>query len=242
MDRSTIIASASIVISLLSFSVSGVTLWLNWFRRGRLAMTKPTVIFFGFDKEPRVTPKVFLRTLLYSTSARGHVVEAMYVKLHRDRTDQIFSFWGYSETNQITPGSGLFVGQSEISCNHHFVLSVQHKGYEFAAGNYFIEVFARVVGKRRPIKLYQISLTVSKGEAGALSGQLGVLYELDWSGEGLSDTRENRGCQNRGHGFGVPALCAVGRAVVNRTHQRFRPFTFHIALLYESAPHTINWR
>lgn len=193
MDTPTQISSASLAISLLSFLVSGVTFWLNWFNRGRLAMTKPTVIFFGYDAEPRITPKVFLRTLLYSTSARGHVIEAMYVKLTRADSEQIFSFWGYGETNKLAPGSGLFVGQSGVCYNHHFVLSVQHDSYQFVAGDYLLEVFARLAGKRVPIKLYKISLTVSKGEAGALAGNLGILYELDWSGgDYVSHAREYR--------------------------------------------------
>jgi hypothetical protein len=186
-------ASVSLVISVLSCFVSGLTFWLNWFKRGRLAMTKPNVIFFGYDAEPRITPKVFLRTLLYSTSARGHVIEAMYVRLTRAGSEQIFSFWGYGETNKLSPGSGLFVGQPGVCCNHHFVLSVQHEGYQFVAGDYLLEVFARLVGKRAPIKLYEISLTVSQGEAGALAGKLGVLYELDWSGDGyIGHAREYR--------------------------------------------------
>jgi len=143
-------------------------------------MTQPTVIFFGYDREPRVTAKVFLRTLLYSTSARGQVVEAMYVKLCRPGSEQIFSFWGYGETNKLTPGSGLFVGQTGVALNHHFVLSVHHEPYQFVEGPYSLHVFARVVGRSKPIKLDTISLTVSKGEAGVLSGYLGILFELGW--------------------------------------------------------------
>jgi hypothetical protein len=184
MEWGTLMAIISIAIAVLSFLVSCVTIWLNWFRRGRLAMTKPTVIFFGYDKEPRITPKVFLRALLYSTSARGQVVEGMYVKLRRGGSEQVFSFWGYGETTKLTPGSGIFVGQAGVSYNHHFVLSVQYEGYQFVAGDYVVTVFARVVGRRAPIKLAEIPLTVSKGEAGALSGQLGVLYELQWSADG----------------------------------------------------------
>jgi hypothetical protein len=184
MDAATQISSASLVISLLSFLVSGLTFWLNWFKRGRLAMTKPTIVFFGYDAEPRVTPKVFMRTLLYSTSVRGHVIEAMYVKLTCKDSEEIFSFWGYGEANKITHGSGFFVDKSGVSYNHHFVLSLRHEDYQFVAGDYLIEVFARVVCKRAPIKLYQLSLKVSSSEAGALSGKLGVLYELDWRGDG----------------------------------------------------------
>lgn len=184
MDKSTIIAIFGVVISVVSFLVSGTALWLTWFRRGRLAMTKPTLIFFGYDTKPLLEPKVFLRTLLYSTSARGQVVETMYVKLCREGSEQIFSFWGYGETNKLTHGSGLFVGQTGVSYNHHFVLSVQHQEYQFVAGHYSIAVFARVVGSRTPIKLTEISLTVSKDEAAALRGHLGILYEVGSNDDG----------------------------------------------------------
>jgi hypothetical protein len=180
MDRSTIIAIFGAVISVISLSVSGAAFWLTWLKRGRLSMTSPTLVFFGYDSVPRLTPKVFLRTLLYSTSARGQVIEAMYVKLCRAGSEQIFGFWGYGETKNITPGSGLFVGQTGVALNHHFVLSVQHPGYEFSEGKYTIVVYARVVGRSKPIQIKTISITLSKGEAGALGGHLGVLFELGW--------------------------------------------------------------
>ena len=154
-------------------------------------MTKPTLIFFGYDTEPRLTPKVFLRTLLYSTSAKGQVIEAMYVKLCRAGSEQTFSYWGYGETKNVTPGSGLFVGPTGVALNHHFVLSVQHPGYQFDAGLYSILVFARVVGRSTPIKLDVISLTLSKGEAGVLAGHAGILFELGWdAGEYTGHARE----------------------------------------------------
>ena len=104
MERSTIIALLGVVISIISLSVSAAAFWFTWLRRGRLAMTKPTLIFFGYDAEPRLSPKVFLRTLLYSTSARGQVIEAMYVKLCHAGSEQIFSFWGYGETKNSHTG------------------------------------------------------------------------------------------------------------------------------------------
>ncbi len=178
IDRSTIIALLGVFISVLSFTVSGAALWFTWLRRGRLSMTKPTVIFFGYDMEPRLTPKIFLRTLLYSTSARGQVIENMYVKLCRDGSEQVFSFWGYGETRNLTPGSGLFVGQTGVAFNHHFALSMRHQGYQFAAGLYSIIVLARVVGRSAPIRLNEISLTLSEANAGVLAGNEGVLFEL----------------------------------------------------------------
>ena len=108
MDRSTIIALLGVVISVLSLSISGTAFLFTWLRRGRVSMMRPTIIFFGYDAAPRErTPKIFLRTLLYATSAKGQIVEAMYVKLCRGRSEQIFSFWGYGETNKLTAGGGL---------------------------------------------------------------------------------------------------------------------------------------
>ena len=72
-------AGISIYISVLSLCISLTTAWLTLFRRGRLLMTRPNIVFFGFDDVPKTTAKIFLRTLLYSTAVRGQVVEGMFV-------------------------------------------------------------------------------------------------------------------------------------------------------------------
>jgi hypothetical protein len=123
-------------------------------------MTPPILVFFGYDAVPKVTPKVFLRTLLYSTSARGQIVEGMHVKLLRNGNQQLFSFWGYGETKNLVPGSGLYVGQTGVEANHHFVLSVHQPNYEFVAGTYSILVFAQLAGRSEPIQLAKITVAV----------------------------------------------------------------------------------
>lgn len=140
-------------------------------------MTTPTLVFFGYDTVPRLTPKVYLRTLLYSTSARGKVIEGMYVKLSRDGQEQVFSFWGYGETNKLSPGSGLYVGQTGVAANHHFVLSMNHPGYAFVAGNYTITVFAQVVGWKSAVELAAIHIRLSEELAAVLAAKNGVLFE-----------------------------------------------------------------
>ena len=157
MADATTIAVGSSIIALMSFMVSATTMYFAWLRRGKLRMTKPTLVFFGFDTDPKPTAKIFLRTLLYSTAIKGQVIESMYVKLICDGNRQTFSFWGYGETDKLTAGSGLYVGQTGVSLNHHFVLSVHVPIYEFFAGDYSIEVFARIVGKSTPVKLSRIS-------------------------------------------------------------------------------------
>lgn len=57
-------------------------------------MTKPTIVFFGYDTVPKPTPKVFLRTLLYSTATRGQVIEGMRVIVRYEGGERVFSFWG----------------------------------------------------------------------------------------------------------------------------------------------------
>jgi hypothetical protein len=41
--------------------------------------------------------KVFLRTLLFSTSKRGQTVESLHVKLQRGESRQSFSIWVYGD-------------------------------------------------------------------------------------------------------------------------------------------------
>lgn len=179
MIDATRIAILSAIISMMALVVSATTMYFTWLRRGRLAMTKPTLVFFGFDSVPQQTAKIFLRTLLYSTSVKGKVVESMYAKLLRGDHEQIFSFWGHAETDKIAPGSGLFVAQSGVLANHHFVLSMLQPAYEFVAGEYKVEVFARLAGGSMPIKLVGIAISMSESQAGALRDGAGVLFELE---------------------------------------------------------------
>jgi hypothetical protein len=178
MTHAVTIAIASAIISLLSLSVSAGTMYFAWLRRGRLRMTRPALVFFGFDPVPKHTAKIFLRTLLYSTAARGQVIEGMYAKLLREGTEQIFGFWGYGEVSNLMPGSGLYVGQAGVTVNHHFVMSVHRPAYEFVAGEYVVEVFARLVGKTLPIRLSRIMLDLEDRHAVALHAGAGVLFEL----------------------------------------------------------------
>jgi hypothetical protein len=57
-----------------------------------------------------------------------------------------YSAFGDMENRRSSPGRGLFVGQTGVAANHHFVMSVHEPDYEFTAGSYTIEVFVRVVG------------------------------------------------------------------------------------------------
>src|SRR5580658_10281039 len=140
---------ASLTISVLALGVSSVTAWLTLFRRGTVKMTQPTVIFFGPDI-PRVSgrpqlPKVFLRALLFSTSKLGRVIECMYVALWRNETRQNFNVWVYGD-ERLVRGSGLFVGETGVEANHHFLTPQDENSFRFTEGRYTLDVFARLLG------------------------------------------------------------------------------------------------
>jgi len=115
----------SLAISTLSLAVAVTTAWLTLFRRGTVRMTQPTVIFFGPDSPRSRTEaplsKVFLRTLLFSTSKRGRVIESMHIALSRNETHQNFNIWVYGD-EKLVRGSGLFVGETGVAANHHFLI------------------------------------------------------------------------------------------------------------------------
>lgn len=92
-----VLEAVALGISLASLSVSGLTAWAT-LRRGTIKMTRPTVIYFGPDGGARGVNKVFLRTILYSTGARGRIIEEMYLKLHRGGNHRRRSTSGSMET------------------------------------------------------------------------------------------------------------------------------------------------
>ena len=173
----------SISISVISLVVSLGTFWLAFLRGGALKMTTPTIIFFGYDVVPKVTPKVFLRTLLYCTAIKGKIVEGMYVSVRHRDSEQVFGFWGYGETEKLTHGSGLYVSKTGVSANHHFVLSVHASEYAFDAGDHLITVFARIVGDKKPTQLAQIVVNLKPELADALGHRKGVLFERTAEGQ-----------------------------------------------------------
>ena len=171
--------TVSIVISCLSLAVSGVTAWLTLLRRGSVRMTQPTVIFFGLDRGG--PPKVFLRTLLYCTAKRGRVIETMFVRVRRSESSQTFNVWVYGE-HTLARGSGIYVGLEGLVCNHHFLMPKDGTQFEFLPGEYNIEVYASIVGNKKPQLLYRTQLFLSEHQAQALKdGESGVYF--DWGAD-----------------------------------------------------------
>jgi hypothetical protein len=82
----------SIITSIVALIISGLTAWLALLHRGTIKMTQPTIFFFGPDGTSG-PPKIFLRTLLFSTASKGHIIENMYSKLQRGESIQNFNIW-----------------------------------------------------------------------------------------------------------------------------------------------------
>jgi hypothetical protein len=108
---------------------------------------EPTLIVFtsdwGSTPKPRNIPKIFLRTLIYSTGKRGYVIENMFVNLLRENTvEQPFHIWGLGE-KPLVRGSGLFVDQTGVASNHHFTQGHPPRDFAFTSGQYELVSFRR---------------------------------------------------------------------------------------------------
>jgi hypothetical protein len=170
-----------VAISLLALSVSAGTAWLTLFKKGRLLMTQPTSIFFGPDGgyfESTIN-KVYLRTLLYSSSRKGQVLESMHVTLERGETKQNFSIWVHGKKGDLARGSGLFVTHEGVTLDHHFLLPPDGSVFKFLAGDYKLRVFAKLVNSSKPIQLYTIPLVVTQIQAEELKQKWTGLF-FDW--------------------------------------------------------------
>jgi hypothetical protein len=173
----------ALTISVLALAVSATTAWLTLFRRGTVKMTQPTIIYFGPDmprsRDVAALPKVFLRTLLFSTSKRGRVIENMYVALSRNETHHNFNIWVYGERKNLVRGSGLFVDETGLAAKHHFLAPRDASSFRFTAGHYRVEVFAHLLGDQNRKQLFSQTLEITSEVAGMLE-QPGTGLYFDW--------------------------------------------------------------
>lgn len=172
----------STTISIIALAISSATAWLTLLRRGQLRMTQPTVIFLGPDasRNPEVLPppKVYIRTLLFSTSKRGRVVESMHVTVARNETKQNFNIWVHGD-DKLVRGSGLFVGETGVSANHHFLTPKDGGDFRFTEGTYTLTVHAKLLGDANVKCLLSQSLDISHAHAAALR-DFGTGLYFDW--------------------------------------------------------------
>jgi hypothetical protein len=170
----------ALVISALALATSAVTAWLTLFRGGTVKMTHPSVIFLGPDSGPPADrkPKVYLRTLLFCTAKRGRVIESMYVTLRHNESRQNFSVWVNGD-DRLSRGSGMFVGETGVVANHHFLTPRDDNSFRFQEGSYHLEVHAKLIGEKSSVRLFSHQLLIDKKQSEALiDPQTGIYF--DW--------------------------------------------------------------
>jgi hypothetical protein len=153
----------ALVVSCLALAVSALTAWLTLLRKGGLYMTQPTQIYFGPDggfKAGEAPSKVYLRAMLYATGKRGWIIENMFARIQRGETRQNFNIWVHGANDQLRRGAGLFVPESGIVTNHHFVVPPD-SSFDFISGNYVLDIFATEIGAKRARLLFSISLEIT---------------------------------------------------------------------------------
>lgn len=155
----------ALVISASALAVSAATVWLTLLRKGKVRMNRPAVIFFGHAADGR--PKVFLRSFIYSTSQRGHIIESVYVRLRHAKSSWTLDIWLYGESSVVRAG-GLCVGKDGLIGNHHFLMPEDAVRWEFLPGGYEIEVLAVVANMRRPVVLSKQAVSLTEEEAAGM--------------------------------------------------------------------------
>jgi hypothetical protein len=158
------------------------------FRRGTVKMTRPTVIYLGPDAPPArdrpPPPKIYLRALLFANSKRGRVIESMHVRLTRNETQQNFNIWVHGETKALVRGSGLFVGETGVAADHHFLTPRDTREFRFTEGQYRIDLFAHLLGDSHRTLLFAQTLEITHDMAPRMA-ELGAGVYFDWGPDSL---------------------------------------------------------
>jgi hypothetical protein len=104
----------------------------------------------------------------------------MHLVVHNQFGNYLFDFWAYGEP-RIAKGSGLFVPRNGTALHHHFALSRSVENFLFTDGDYRVEIFAKVVGRRHLTKLKEIKLALIGTQSATMIQIMdaGVFYEWD---------------------------------------------------------------
>lgn len=174
----------AILIPIASLLLSAYAVWVTQFNHGRLKMTQPTLLCLKREF-PSGVPKVFLRTCLFTTGSKGRVIEGMFLRVRQAQGEYTFDFWGHTtDGGKLTLGSGLAVGPSGVASDHHFNprqgSSVDFLYYD---GDYHVDVYATIVGKKKPKLLCRLSFYVDSDQSAELiqipSREMYLLWNAD---------------------------------------------------------------
>jgi hypothetical protein len=194
----------TISISVLSLLLSAYAVWVTQFNHGRLRMTRPTLLCLKRDL-PSGVPKIFLRTCLFTTGSKGRVIENMFLRVRQAQGFFTFDFWGHTtESGKLTLGSGLSVGPTGVASDHHFNPSEGAVvDFLYVDGDYEVEVFASVIGRKEPQLLHRLRFSVSSTQAAELIQIPTREMYLFWSAD-RSSYKGNVRHENRSHDGSTP--------------------------------------
>jgi hypothetical protein len=186
----------AIATAVLALAVSIGTAWLTYFHRGAIRMAEPSMVVFAYDaagSRPGFVPKVMVRCLLFSTGERGRIIEGLFARMRVAGSEYIFPVWGMDADNKLVRGGGLLVGKGGVVAWHHFVASSNGPDVSFKPGEYEVQVFARVHGRSRPVKLWSHMLVVSQTVAPTShDGSEQVWFDRLPEADGFDARRESR--------------------------------------------------
>ena len=165
-------------ISLVALAISGLTFWLTRVKKGVVKMTRPTVVFFGPDGAREQSKKVYIRTLLCSTSDQGRYIQNMYIRLRRGESTQNFNVWVYGN-ERLMRGSGLFISKNGIAYNHHFLMPKDGTSYDFVAGEYLLQVYVEPVGGSSQ-KIFEQKVFLTNAQKEEMKVKKAGVY-FDWA-------------------------------------------------------------
>jgi hypothetical protein len=187
--------------AVLALAVSIVTAWLTYFHRGAIRMAEPSMVVFAYDaarSRPGFVPKVMVRCLLFSTGERGRIIEALFARTRVAGSEYTFPVWGMDADDKLVRGGGLLVAKGGVVAWHHFVASSNGPELTFTPGDYQVQVFARIHGRARAVKLWSHTLTVSQAVAPTShDGREQVWFDRLPDADGFEARRESRAPANK---------------------------------------------
>ena len=168
-------------VALAALALSAWNFWVSQVRRGNAYLSRPTIFFFGWDRQKEDIPKIMFRSALFTSGNRGRIVESIHVFVKTIDGRFAFPFWGYDDGKGMVRGSGLYVGTTGHIAYHHFNPIHDDDRFSYSGESYEIEVWAKLFAKSDDVLLgrYEFHLNDKAMALSLAEHQIGILW--NWS-------------------------------------------------------------
>ena len=95
----------TLAISVLALAISIYTAWLTFFNRGKVDMTSPSMVVFGYDNrgsKEGFDPKIMVRCFVFTSGERGQVIETLFARLYSKTVNELFPIWGVNADDKLS--------------------------------------------------------------------------------------------------------------------------------------------